>query len=204
MDSLDLINVSPPRTVNPIRRDLMEMAYGSVPISVLETLYDRYHIAPTLTARGDFKWSGPKRRLIMPIMRPNRVPVGFVARSLEGAKPKTLTFIHSPEQPIAAYYMNPNSKVMWIVEDQLSGLRISDYANACSLLGTHLNEGVAHDIKKTGVTHLVWCLDRDAKSKAAEQMKQYSGLAPAMSLRIPTKDPKDMTNAELRELIEGV
>lgn len=192
------------QVINPIRREIMELAHERLPASIAEQINTRYRIDAELAAYGGLRWSSVKSRLIMPIYRPNKIPIGITARSLDGAKPKTLTYIHSPDMPIGSYYINPKSMKLWVVEDQLSALRLCKHACAIALLGTHLSEGLAYDMKQIGLPHIVWCLDRDAKNKAAEYNKKYAGLAPNMSLRIPQKDPKDMTEEELIELIGSV
>lgn len=174
----------------------------NMPKEVVDMLLDNYGITQIATAWAGIRWVTNKNRISIPIRRPDGRRIGFNARSLDGKQPKSLIYIEYPDYPLASYYLRPNCREIWIVEDQLSAIRASDYACAVAVLGTNITEGLMNDLRKQAFARVVICLDKDAKDKAIEYSQKYSGIVGHLSVRIPPKDLKDMTTNELIDFME--
>jgi hypothetical protein len=188
---------------SPAVTDLLQ--YDELPEHIYKILTEKYRLTKAQIAYGGIKWIPKMKRVAFPIKRFVGYPVGIVARSFEeGVKPKSLTFLHTADAPVGAFYPNQRgSGEWWVVEDQISALRISAYANAVAMCGAHLNEAVIADMKRHAVSRLIFAFDSDAFDKALQQRKRYEGLFDRISIRKPRCDPKDMPEEELREFVKA-
>lgn len=190
--------------LSKIREELALLEYTEIPASVYLTLNEKYSLDEELLRFGGFKWTPTKKRVVMPIRTPMGIPIGITLRTLDKeVKPKTLTYIHTTDVPIASFYLHgaAGNKPMWIVEDQISALRLSEYVDAVALLGTNLTDSLIMYIKRLAIKHIVICLDADAKQKALEHCKNFSALIEKISVRFPPKDIKDMSRKELEDFL---
>lgn len=171
-----------------------------------ELLNVKYHLTDPQITKAGIRWSNTIQRIITPIKTRLGMSAGFVARSENPrVRPKALSYIVNPELPFGAYYLKDEScKCLWLVEDQFSAIRLSEYENALALMGTHLTDSLLADIKKGGFTHLVICLDADAMSTAIKLASRIDSLFKEVRIKSPQKDLKNMTHAELRKFVTGV
>lgn len=169
-------------------------------------LSTKYHLTSGEICISGIRWSNTIQRIIIPIRTRNGLSAGFVARSENPkVRPKALNYIVNPELPFGAYYIKDREcKCLWLVEDQLSAIRLSKYENALALMGTHLTDSLLADIKKGGFTHLVICLDADAMATAIKLASRIDSLFKEVRVRSPKKDLKNMTPQELRKFLTGV
>ena len=77
-----------------------------------------------------------------------------------------------------------------LVEDYLSARKLSNILPTVALLGTHLSEEAALEIRKY-YTRIVLALDLDAVEKATKLREQWKGLFEAIDIVILQKDVKD-------------
>lgn len=167
-------------------------------------LIAKYHLSDRQINFGGLRWSITEDRLVLPIRGVNGKTVGFVARSENPeVKPKALTYLHTTETACGAFYMmHPLSKKIWLVEDQLSALRLTEYTNSLALLGTNLSKSLLAELKACKIESVTVCLDADAKEKAYAISKNISGLFGHIAVRFPPKDIKNMTFFELRNFMK--
>ena len=133
----------------------------------------------------------------MPVFNADGSEAGAVLRSLSGAKPKAL----SHTEPLAmAWYRNPRSDTVIIVEDQLSAMRASLYMNAVALLGTNLNEERADEIKRQRFDRHLIALDKDARAIMMQHALRWRSLLQLRPILIE-KDLKDSSEQEIKEIL---
>lgn len=141
-------------------------------------------------------WSPEFNRAAFPMRGPMGTRRGWLLRSYHGGTPKALTFSDA-EGPRASYYRYHADGPILAVEDASSAIRVSPYANAVALLGTHINAEQAHEIASVS-TNVVWCLDRDALAQALKNHEKYRILFDSSSVySMPDEDFKDMPPAML-------
>ena len=95
-----------------------------------------------------------------------------------------------------------------LVEDILSAIKVSIVGkqlerpvNAVAILGTHMTDTMAQEIRSKS-SDIMFMLDNDAITKAAELVKKYSLLFNSTRIIFPDRDPKDTSYSELLELLK--
>lgn len=133
----------------------------------------------------------------MPVVDEGMTLYGYTARKLDDQPgPKTLSFF---ENKRGAWYFNPSSLDVIIVEDQLSAIRASKYINAVALMGTDIPEAVLNTLRdKAGKIFLA--LDKDAYRKSLKITMKNAARIKLTPIKVP-KDLKDMNEHELIECL---
>lgn len=193
-----------PRVMIPKKNPINGMTFSPMPDDVRAMLKAKYHINEHLFYTSGIRWISSMRRIGIPIKRSTGISIGLTARSVDPKdKPKSLIFLHAPDAVLGSFYMHDTrSSKIWIVEDQFSAMRISEYENVVALLGSKLSESLVTELKRIGMNEIVVCLDADAFDKTVEIGIKYKGQFNHISIRKPKKDPKDMTSDELQKLIK--
>jgi hypothetical protein len=163
-----------------------------------ELLASKYFITENHISKYGLGWDDRSQRLVLPVQDVRSERLGVVLRSLNGASPKTFKYT---EEGALAWYINPATTSIIIVEDQLSAIRASDYLTSVALLGTHLNEARISEIRnRSGGGHVYLALDADAWSKAIDYTIAYRSRLKLQLLKL-TKDIKNHDPEELAALL---
>lgn len=125
--------------------------------------------------------------------------LGCVLRSEYGDKPKALTHTESGAM---AFFRNYNSKLLFIVEDVYSALRISSSHNSVALLGTHINDERVEELRACNCDSYMLCLDKDAFDKAVGYTMKYRSRIGFYPVRLD-HDVKNMSQEEYEDFIHG-
>lgn len=146
------------------------------------------------------RWSCDAFAYIIPIYDHHGFKVGLIDRSWTGRSPKTIN--HWTSDVPNLYFPRPLRDIkdgtpIVVVEDFASAIKVNRILPCAALLGTGLGLEAAKLLRELS-DHLVIALDPDATSKALKLSKEYSLLFKKVSVVSLTKDPKDMTGAELR------
>ena len=176
-----------------------------VPAPVAEAISARWFFDHTPAA---WRWSGDKRRLLLPVFSPTRQRRGWVGRAFEGQQyriAKTLNYKEILDQPWAHWpQVYFQSRVVYVVEDLISAERLCARGQtACALMGTHASGDVVDEILETAARDhapLHIALDRDALAKSFA-LKDEGVLRHkwGIAARVLEKDIKDMTHKELND-----
>lgn len=122
--------------------------------------------------------------------------VGYTDRSYAG---RTTKAIMRPRK--RAIHYSPSawedkSAAIYLVEDQVSAIKLGRHCPAVALLGTWLTPEEACALSyQTGTLHV--CLDPDARVAALRLKRLYGMLFREVHIHTLAKDPKDMTDEEL-------
>jgi len=161
-------------------------------------------IGTALAMKYNLQWSESVGRLIIPCMKKG-VLVGIIARDVSGkAKLKALntegrtdTWYYSKKAELA----QTKNKIV-LVEDCFSCMKVGEVIECVSLNGTSLDRA---GIKKLiGYKEVIVLLDPDRPGRVAS-IKIKKKLKDLVNVRIlcPDRDPKYLTEMEIRELIGG-
>lgn len=135
----------------------------------------------------------------MPVMDSKGAVYGYVARKLDNqVGSKTLSMLDNNR---GAWYSCYNSRLLMIVEDQLSAIRNSQYMNTVALLGTSMSPGIMTEIKSGGYTDIYLALDPDAFPKSIKMAREIRPSFSVQVVRLP-KDIKNMTEDEHLEWLD--
>ncbi len=136
---------------------------------------------------------------------------GWNIRHTDGRSPKS-TLVYTSSQPGVreiGWFTNvkqASQKPLVVVEDCASALLASRYLPSVALCGTYLTLDSLSDILdergRSFNGHLIFALDRDAYTKALMYESQFRCLTQTSSINL-TNDIKDMSDPEIKELLNG-
>jgi hypothetical protein len=151
----------------------------------------------------DCKSRGP--RFVLPILSPDGRVRGKTYRSWDGHEPKAQINKLAEENMICWYKPKPYGKVLAIVEDQPSALRIAGAGvDALSLCGTLLNDSRLAEIKKQGHDRVWLCLDQDATLSAFKILAEYKLRHSQLRIKTLPMDVKNMSTEQFEQYIREV
>ena len=163
-----------------------------LPSEIGDSLCRSYSINESEQDAAGLRFVPDSGRLFLPVRDRLGNLKGYTTRSLDGTGPKSLRFV---DNQCRAWYPNPYSKILVIVEDQLSAIRASSKFNAVALLGTHMTTEDVMEIRRAGYEQVVLLLDNDAFDKAVRYVVEFRPLLRMTTHKLP-KDIKNMTEEE--------
>lgn len=172
-------------------------------------LATKYGLTGEAVERAELGWTGDSlgrygRRISFPIFDPSNRKRGESYRSYEGAKPKNvITLADADEIAFAWYRWKRSSKILVLVEDQVSAIKLAPHVHAAALLGTHLSQEKIDEIKSAGkYGHVILSLDQDAVLEAVKLQLKWANQLPGMCIQGIHKDIKDMSNEEFQSYLK--
>lgn len=170
----------------------------------IEYLSDTIGITDEHRDRARPVYAPEEHRVAWPILGPMGRRRGWVLRSYSlGVEPKAMTRMDEDE-PCTSFYQTKNSsKYCVVVEDIPSAVRASAYLNAVSMNGSGLGPDAVAEIAAHH-RKVVWAFDEDATLKACKHHTKYALYFEDSWVLPLTKDLKNMTEAELKETLEGI
>lgn len=142
-------------------------------------------------------------RIVMPVLDPAGHRRGWVLRNDGSWSPKALTFMEPEEVSLSWYKTHSNAPTV-VVEDIPSAIRASTHVNAVALIGTACGYHKAHEIAEHAPRTVYVALDQDATALAIKLAARYSLLWESPQVLPLTKDIKNMTEQEARDLLENL
>ncbi len=150
-------------------------------------------------------FSGFGPRFVLPIFGPDGSVRGKTFRSWQGHLPKSMINKLSNEQMICWYKPQPYSKVLVIVEDQPSALRLAGAnIDALALCGTLINDARMAEIRQQGYDKVWLCLDDDATTLAFNEVARYKMRFRQLLIKPLKVDVKNMTPQQFDEFVTEV
>lgn len=181
----------------------------AIPQALYEELCAKYNIEQGIfdwagwVYTKDFRGKGP--RVGMPILRPDGTKRGVSWRSYWGGTPKAIISSECEEEMMCWYRGRKYGKVLVIVEDQASALRIAAQGlDALALCGTLLSLNRVYEIKAQEYKSVYLCLDADATGQAIKHAVAYKARLPQLIIKQLDKDVKNMSSNEFELFIQSV
>ena len=184
----------------------------NVPQDIKNYLEEMYDLKEEDIHRSRWKWDYIGKRLYMPIITEEGWEAGATSKLVRmgglevSAVPKTLTYFWSPLYRLHVAPSEVDGGPLVVVEDQISAAKVARQARCVALLGTHMSPEVANRIRLLS-TKVIIALDADTWSHSRSigyNMKQKYGLLfENFSVIRLSKDPKSMTDNEIRRIILG-
>lgn len=144
-------------------------------------------------------------RFVLPILRPDGTVRGKTYRSWDGHLPRAQINKLADENMMCWYKPKPYGKVLVVVEDQPSALRIAGAGiDALSLCGTLLNDARLNEIKQQGYDRVWLCLDQDATLSAFGLMASYKFKYSQLRIKTLPMDVKNMSAERFEQYIKEV
>lgn len=181
----------------PKKRAMFDGTTTPLSTAMQERLYRLWGVsAPPYWYETD--WNG--HRIAMSIRSPQHRHRGWCLRSIDGAKPKVLTYVDENEEGMSWYKTHVYAPTV-VVEDVPSAVRASVHVNAVSLLGTGIGLSRALEIRDWATRPVIMALDKDATATSIKWALKYSLLWGDVKVLELDKDLKDMKEDELCALL---
>ena len=161
----------------------------------------RYGITDEEITKYGIGYSARERRVILPSWE-DGVLLGYQTRKIfdEDTGPKYTTY-HHKKNFVWKDLTNTNG-VLVICEDVLSAIKLRRYYSSMALLSTHLHKCNYHYLFK--YEQILIYLDNnnpEVKLKALSMKKELEMYLPSVSIINIERDPKQLSNEELRNLV---
>lgn len=132
-----------------------------------------------------------------------------IRRYGEFTGPKCTTLAHTAAGPLQAWFdpHTPRTSALLIVEDPASALAASWWygVRTVALLGTHMTEEMALEIRAQRPTGIHIALDADATDKAIHMKQKWGAILGGTVRVLPLhEDLKDLPSHLLREKLSGI
>lgn len=188
-----------PTTTDEKRERFREFVRREIPEKTKQELAERFHLRPETmdlarwSYTPDYDGHGP--RVIFPIFNPTGRVRGEQFRSYWGDEPKSLNNVELAENAICWYKFRKYGKILVVVEDQPSALRVAQAnVDSLALIGTTLNLDRVLEIRDEEYARVWLSLDRDAAGMAVRHMKEFGQYLPNMRIKmLEDEDIKDMS-----------
>jgi len=155
------------------------------------------------------------QRLAFPLKGPYGRSVGLVIRKEKelylGAReystiPKVWNFVRDEDMYCGSWYQQhfhkrKYSDTLVIVEDILSALRLTPYADVVALTGTNLLRPILEEIKDRKYGRVYLALDNDAIDKAFSIMRRLHNTIPNLRMLPLEQDVKNMSTENLEKIL---
>jgi DNA primase len=148
------------------------------------------------------KYSRAQSRYVFPIFDRYGREAGCISRSYEGDKPKSLTYWWSDTPKLSFIASDRDSTTCCLVEDIVSGIRVSRFLPAVVLLGVGLNEEQVRAIRLR-YDSVICALDADATAISIKHKKRHGIMFKNFCVAPLKKDFKDSTDEEILEVLYG-
>lgn len=195
-----------------------------LPVKLRMWLKDMYNLTDEDIRANEIKYSYTENRLALPITTIDGWKAGIITKRL----PEQFLTL---DTDIERYNMGRKSIVYWesdavrldfpsnvtrrgypdtvvLVEDKLSAIRLRQFGPAVSLCGSYLTDEMAGFLA-VHYRHLIHATDADTWQNADKpslglrHYHQYGLFFQSFTVRHISKDPKDMTDLEIRQEIFG-
>lgn len=176
-----------------------------LPEGYYKLLTERYGLTGGEIQRNQIVWGPSLQRVLYPILGPYGARLGMVGRTYAANEhPKSLIYweqgnlrFHIPDQS-----PDPKKEKVFLVEDQVSSMRVARFEPTVALLGTHLDKRSAVWLSRK-FREVVVLFDIGADMSAYKLVREYGSMFRKMKVvpRLPF-DPKDMTDDDLKEVIK--
>lgn len=167
-----------------------------IPPAVEQWIFEKWHmdVPPAWFWTADMGG-----RIAMSIRTPQDTHRGWVLRSAldRPVRTKAYTYFDQPNVPKASWYRQRIEGPTILVEDIPSAVRVSQYYNACALLGTGVTPATAEEIAERRTGQVIIALDADATIEAIRLANKWRLLWGDVFVLVLQKDFKDKTEEEI-------
>lgn len=175
-----------------------------------QILWNRYHLGYPDIRRHGLTVDSLNGRLMVPVKDAGGSIRGFEGRRLvrEGEAyrgAKTLHFRHKPADVWQGYFFpvkEREHKVVVVVEDTISAMKVSRQFPCVSIMGSHIRQEALADITKALPKHVIKiALDKDATDKALGFIREHKFYYPNLAAIILEKDMKYLDDGEIQQKV---
>jgi hypothetical protein len=180
---------------------VFEHEYKRLPSEGRRFLFQKYGIRVQQIDTEQVYWVPFQKRILFHVFDKDGRSYGCKTKALPNANkeyPKWITYFERETSKLHYPRGNVGTKIVVLVEDIISAMRVSQVVDAISILGTHLSMEQIREVKSMYDKAIV-ALDPDALKTAEKLVDKYKNFfTDGMELRDLSSDPKDIkTNEQL-------
>lgn len=162
-----------------------------------------YQISYDEVLRQGIKYAPEEHKLYFPIYNQEGDQIGETLKNLSKTKSPKYKLYSWGVYPLIHFPTTMDSRlgrVLCLVEDHISAIKVSSLTPCAALLGTYVsNEGLE---ELYGWDHITIMLDGDAVSKACKLKERLDNIVETNIIILPVgTDPKDLSYDELRKML---
>jgi len=198
----------------PISREIKEPSLYPLSEDAISLLRNKYTLDNSMIRHSGVRLTFDKR-LAFPLMGPYGRSSGLVIRKekelYSGTReystiPKVWNFVRDKDMYCGSWYQQyfhkrKYSNTLILVEDIISSLRITPYADAVALTGTNLLRPILDEILHRRYDRVYIALDNDAIDKAFSLMRRLKSTISNLLILPLEQDIKNMSNSNLNSTL---
>lgn len=186
--------------VTKVTKELQDLPYDVTPEITGEALkwLRKYHLTNKNIFENNLLWSESSQMLIMPYYGDEHL-LCWQGRYFPERKPKNHTE-GKPEEHLLLHFSNNSNSSICVVEDTISGIKVSDVMDSCVLWGSNLSNQKARKLSKL-YDHLVLWLDGDKTKEMIKFQTRYGWMFKSCIVVSTELDPKEHTLEQIKELL---
>lgn len=171
---------------------------------VLEFLNNRFELNEEVISKAGWRLGLDDGRVIMPVRNRRGYDIGVTARSYDPKiTKKSIAYPNGNDEPWMAWYNFRGGKTVVLVEDQVSAVKIAQFAPSVALLGTGLNDEKVVELASSFANVILW-LDADAIATAFSHQKKYKLMFGNFYVFSGSKtDPKDTSIEVIKSILSN-
>lgn len=169
----------------PVGGTKKPFTYETIPLSEewLKFFADKFELTKLDIEFAEWKYCPSEDRIVMPVKNPLGLTLGVQARSYRSnVRTKSLNYKEVLTEPFISWFIrpsNPEKVPLFVMEDQVSALKMSRFVPSLALIGTEISLEKAAEISKY-FRNIVLILDADAWHKSLKLKKKITSLFPEM------------------------
>jgi hypothetical protein len=159
----------------------------------------KYNLTPEELFNNNILWSESRQMLIMPYYADGNL-LCWQGRFVPTRKPYKTHTEGKPEEHLLLHYSGSPDSAVCVVEDTISGIKVSRVMTSCVLWGSNLSNQKAQLLSKY-FDHLVLWLDGDKTREAMKFYTRYGWMFKSARVISTDRDPKEHTTKEILDLL---
>jgi len=198
----------------PVSKEANEPRLFPLSQAAIELLRSKYMLEDSMIRHSGVKLT-KDQRLAFPLKGPYGRSVGLVIRKEKelylGTReystiPKVWNFVRDKDLYCGSWYQQyfhkrKYSGTLIIVEDIISALRLTPYADVVALTGTNLLRPILDEIKSRRYDRVYLALDNDAIDKSFVLVRRLSNIIPNLRILPLEQDVKNMTREDVERTL---
>lgn len=162
--------------------------------------YDSWGIEERELVDNRFVYNQTKNTFAYPIFDSGGDQFGIVDRSYNGRKPKAISYFEKDREKLHFPRTEQTGDTCVIVEDHLSAIKVARHSPSVALLGCSWGNK-EQKLLSYMYSRIILALDPKTEQQALRLRRKFSLDYKSFDIRILDKDPKDMTDQEIKDSI---
>lgn len=175
-------------------------------VEEMQFLSGKYDLTVEEIEDNEIKWMRDKKGICMPLYTRSGSKFGYCTKYWETQQYKSILYKQANYPNLHWAYAGNMDPYGWgtlvLVEDIISAIRVSRFAQGVALLGTDIDSDKALALSEASPHHVIYALDPDATGKAAMLQREFNLFFKSSRVAALSCDPKDMDHDQLQQELD--